>query len=262
MQRQHEQLELFRRLASTGIIGLVVANREGTITEANAAVLRAVGFSADEVERGELNWDRLLAPPHLERHRQVVETLGTATTGAEASNCARGSAEYNVELLHRSGPSVAARLATARLSGDGDYATCVVFTDGERALREQVAEQSKELRRYEAIAAIWPAPIFAKEYSDDKNGVYILANPVAHAIMGTTEVLGLSDYDFFPPPEAEALQKADRDVIAGGKPVTVQEALPDTRKNGGTAHFMTTKLPLRDSEGKLYASAGLAVDIT
>src|SRR5579859_3654924 len=50
--------ERFKRLMNSGIIGIVIADVEGRILEANDYFLRLVGFTRDELAREKVRWDR------------------------------------------------------------------------------------------------------------------------------------------------------------------------------------------------------------
>jgi AraC-like DNA-binding protein len=69
------------------------------------------------------------------------------------------------------------------------------------------------------------------------------------------DVLGKTDYDFFPPSQAEAYAKDDLNVIKTQKPLYNKvELVP--RGRGFVDWSTTTKIPLFDSDGKVVGIAG------
>src|SRR5206468_6097788 len=58
---------------------------------------------------------------------------------------------------------------------------------------------------------------------------------------------------------AELLRANDRRVLATGEPITVQES---TMLHGQRAIFHSSKFPLYDESGQIYAVCGVSTDIT
>ena len=98
-------------------------------------------------------------------------------------------------------------------------------------------------------------------YVKDDEGRYILFNQEAGRVVGRDprEVIGKDDRSIFPPDEAEMLIDIDRKVREGGVAATLEETLTTT---GGTTTFLTTKGPIRDAGGRVFALFGIARDIT
>ena len=69
------------------------------------------------------------------------------------------------------------------------------------------------------------------------------------------EVIGKTDYDFFPPAMADAYVKDDRTIFETGQPI--QNKVELVPRGGGFVDWSTTtKIPLRDAEGTIKAIAG------
>lgn len=69
------------------------------------------------------------------------------------------------------------------------------------------------------------------------------------------EVIGKTDYDFFSPSMADAYVQDDRAIFKTGKPILNKvELVP--RGGGFVDWSITTKIPLRASDGKIKAIAG------
>jgi two-component system cell cycle sensor histidine kinase/response regulator CckA len=92
-------------------------------------------------------------------------------------------------------------------------------------------------------------------------GRYVLVNRQLELDTGLPreQMLGKSDFELFSRETAERIHADDRSVIESGQPLTVEGV---TQFPSGPRTFLTTKVPLRDMDGNIYAICGLATDIT
>jgi PAS domain S-box-containing protein len=101
-------------------------------------------------------------------------------------------------------------------------------------------------------------------YVKDKECRKVLANPADVHNMGCqleAEVLGKTDFDFYPKEIADNFFADDQAVIQEGKTVSNREEYfydPDGKK-----HWLwTTKVPLRDETGRIIGLVGIGANIT
>jgi len=96
----------------------------------------------------------------------------------------------------------------------------------------------------------------------DSQGKFVFGNRQFCQTLGKPleEIVGKSDFDFFPTELAEKYVLDDRAVIAGGKPIEVVEehVTPD----GHNMYVRVVKSPLLDSEGKGIGLQGIFWDVT
>ncbi|MFI1991661.1 PAS domain-containing protein [Actinoplanes sp. NPDC020271] len=99
-------------------------------------------------------------------------------------------------------------------------------------------------------------------YMRDADGRYLLVNREYERLFGLRreDIVGLTDHDLFPLAVADAFRENDRQALAGGVPIQLEEHAPDD--NGGVRTYLTVKWPLIDEAGKPYAVAGISTDIT
>ncbi len=151
-----------------------------------------------------------------------------------------------------------------------------------RMLGRQVVDQLELRRQREELAAEIAARTLAEEglrksrllfddvvahadvavYAKDLDGRFLLANGSFEALVGSParEILGFTDHDLFPTTEADGLVAQDRRVAQGDKGVAFTHGLPHP---DGTVHrFRTTRFPLVDAAGEVYAVAGVSTDVT
>lgn len=100
-------------------------------------------------------------------------------------------------------------------------------------------------------------------YVKGSNLRYITANEAFLkniSLKKTYNVIGKSDFDFFPSNEAKVNYETDREVLATGKSILDMEGyIPGSRK---TKWGIVSKTPIFDSEGKIEGVIGSFVDIT
>jgi PAS domain S-box-containing protein len=73
------------------------------------------------------------------------------------------------------------------------------------------------------------------------------------------QIRGKTDYDFLPRDIAEKVRENDRQVIASGRPMQFEVAIP---MEESVLHYLVVKFLLRDYTGKPYAICGISTDIT
>ena len=96
-------------------------------------------------------------------------------------------------------------------------------------------------------------------YAKAADGRYLRANRVVRRVMGVpceSQIIGKTDFDFFPPAIATQYVEEDRRVIASRVPLTDQIWLvPNSR--GIPQIYSCNKIPLLDKCGKVIALAGV-----
>jgi PAS domain S-box-containing protein len=129
----------------------------------------------------------------------------------------------------------------------------------EKRVAERTVELSQERRLMRTLIDNLPDCIYAK----DAAGRKILANPADLINLRRkteAEAIGMSDFEVFPPDMAEKFWADDQKVLHG-EPVMSREEL--TVNDKGEKHWqLTTKLPLRDQNGKIVGLVGIGRNIT
>lgn len=119
--------------------------------------------------------------------------------------------------------------------------------------------QDAELVLREIIDTI-PHRVFWK----DRDGVYLGCNTRFARDAGRAscaEIIGRTDYAFFPDEEADFYRKCDQESMAAGVALHDIEE-PQSREGGEVAWVLTSKVPLRDPRGEVIGILGTYVDIT
>lgn len=131
----------FRRLVESNIIGVNVVDYSGRIIEANDAYLTMVGYTREELIRGQLRWDRMTPPEYRDRDEHAIREL--KRSGA--------CTPFEKQLLAKDGRRFPVMLGAALLEGSQDQ--CVAFildlTEQKRAEEAlaQLLEREQAARR-------------------------------------------------------------------------------------------------------------------
>ncbi len=124
----------FRSLVRSNVMGIVMAHRDGSISEANDAFLDMVGYSRADLEAGRLRWDRLTAPEYAATDLSGIEQL------SETGTCA----PWEKELLRKDGSRVHVLNGLASLKGSRDRCLCFVVDISTQKEAEAQLKSAKE----------------------------------------------------------------------------------------------------------------------
>lgn len=141
-QRQAEALRQseakFRRLADSNVVGVVTANYQGEILEANDALLKLVGYTPADVATKRLHWRNLTPPEYQSQDEQVwaeMRQTGLCTP-------------FEKEFYHRRGDRVPVLVAGALLTESQDTAICLLLDLTERKQAEAALQESEARFRH------------------------------------------------------------------------------------------------------------------
>lgn len=126
----------------------------------------------------------------------------------------------------------------------------------ERRRSEEKVRNSEAL--YHSLVENLPQNIFRK----DLNERFTFANQRFCQTLGRSleEIIGKTDFDFFPPELAAKYQQDDRRILELGQPFeTIEEHIPPS---GEKLYVNVSKTPLYDSKGQIIGLQGIFWDIT
>ena len=98
-------------------------------------------------------------------------------------------------------------------------------------------------------------------YAFDTQGTCLLANTamLAELARPMEEVLGHTRHDWLPLPEVIEAHNLEAEVIRTGRQIVLEEM---REHDGDTQVIATTRFPLRDTSGRIFAVGGIATDLT
>jgi len=240
--------ERYRMLVETMNEGVALQNDRGIIIYVNDQFTHMVGCSRQELIG--MPADELVPP---ESREQFSEEMASPRKGERRP--------YVLTFLRNDGEKRVALASPASVLGpDGQYrGSFAVFTDITDLMRaEEVLAKERNLLR----TMMDSIPDFA--YVKDNRCRFIDTN-IAHlralGVKNVSEVVGKTDFDFFPEDLAAEYFENDKSVVESGKPILNKvERVIDG--NGRTLWMMTFKAPLRDHEGHIVGLVGVSRDIT
>lgn len=243
----HDRLLL---LESTGE-GIFGIDAQGRCTFINQSAARMLGYGHDDL----LGKDMHALIHHSRSDRSPYPDCECPIY--RAFRAGRGCHVDDEVLWRRDGTSFPADYSSSPLLEGGTIKGAVVtFTDIAERKRAQESLQKSEAR-LQAILDFSPAMIFLK----DSEGRYLHVNRQFERVfhIANEDILGKTDADVFPPPQAAAFRANDRRTLEAGEPLEFEEvALHDD----GPHTSIVCKFPLRDASGKPCAIGGIATDIT
>ena len=146
--------------------------------------------------------------------------------------------------------------ATPLAGRSGAVLSHVDVTEGKR-IAQNLAEERNLLR---TLIDNLPDLIFAK----DAEGRFLLANAPTARHMGAAtsdDLLGKTNFDFYPAEMAADLQSTEEKVIKTGESIVALEE-PTVDAEGREGWLSTTKVPIRDRGGKIVGLVGIGRNIT
>jgi PAS domain S-box-containing protein len=126
VSRLHESEERLRRIADSGMVGLLFWEIGGRITHANDRFLEMVGYDRDDLRTGAIDW-RAMTPPEWE----AVDAA--ALRELVASGATR---PFEKEFFHRNGDRVPVLLSAATFSGTREQGVTIAVDLTERKRAE------------------------------------------------------------------------------------------------------------------------------
>ena len=102
-------------------------------------------------------------------------------------------------------------------------------------------------------------------YVKDREGRFLLVNTAQARYMGVVkpdELVGKSDFDFYPAELASRYHADEQAIIRSGQPLIDHEEINLNHQTGEQAWTSTTKIPVRDDQGQVVGIAGISRDIT
>jgi len=136
----------------------------------------------------------------------------------------------------------------------------IVAEEANRKLRAKHLALEEERQILRALINNVPDLMFVK----DAQSRFVVANAqTARSMRVSTpnELLGKTDFDFLPPEIARNFYEDDQEVLRSGNPLYNREELC-LDENGNEIQVLTTKVPIRDREGKITGIAGVGRNIS
>jgi PAS domain S-box-containing protein len=135
-----------RRLVDANIIGIIVADAEGGIFEANDAFLHILGFDRNDFVSGNVRWNELTPPEWRDRTARALEELLTTGTAQP----------FEKEYFRKDGSRVPVLIGYTAFEEKRDKGIAFVLDLTERKRAENALRESEErFRDFAETASDW-----------------------------------------------------------------------------------------------------------
>jgi PAS domain S-box-containing protein len=251
-QREATRMKLEMAVQAAGLVLAEIDYRSNlNHISRELALLLELGDAATTVPRQAI-FDRI-HPEDRERYLQAIaRAVDPAGNGHLAIDVRALVPSGQVRWLHIL-LQVTFSMIDGQMRPDRGYCAAREVTTEMVAQRKLRAAQ----RMTEAVIEGAGALVYAK----DLQGRYILSNQAWRTLHGLApgQALGVTDPQLFGAEAAAQLRENDLRVVASGEPMIVQER---TLLQGRHASFRSSKFPLYDEGGEIYAVCGVSTDIT
>jgi diguanylate cyclase (GGDEF)-like protein/PAS domain S-box-containing protein len=238
----------YRVLFERSTFGILMTDiGTGRFVDANVSICRMLGYSKAEL----LQLGIADIHPKDSRDRLTSEIESQARGGQQAS--------IAISCLRKDGTVFYADIAGANTIFHGRKCVVGFLIDiTERKQADEALRASQQM--IEGIINAIPVRVFWK----DENLVYLGCNAVFARDAGFADpkdIIGKDDYQMGWRDQAELYRGDDRQVIESGcSKLLIEE--PQTTPDGNTITLLTSKIPLRSSDGEISGLLGTYMDIT
>jgi len=211
-------------------------------------------------------FDAAAADPHLAQGRAIMDQIRALISAMKA--------EEEKLLENRTASFARDRISTTSIIVLGNLIALAFLLAAFTALVGEIRERKKaeaKTQRYanevaqanaflDSVFEYVPDMIFVKDAQDLR---YVRFNQAGAALIGATpqQLIGKSDYDFFPVEQADFFTRKDRETLAGGMLVDIAEE-PLSTKSQGMRILHTRKIPIPGADGTARYLLGMSEDIT
>ena len=238
--------EKLKSFVDADIIGIIFADINGSIQQANDEFLRMIGYTQDDLQAGKISWIDLTPPEYLPLDEQGI---------AEAK--ANGACTpYEKEYIRKDGSRVPVLVGYTLVGENRVESVAFILDLSDRKQSLEALRQSEERFRL-AVDNIPDAFVI---YDAQRRLQFVNAATLKRLRKSKEEILGRTDEEILPfavcEPYLATLIKAQETRSCQTTEVTLN--LPNNR----TITTFIKYVPILDEKGQIYQILGFAEDIT
>ncbi|MFB2881550.1 PAS domain S-box protein [Floridanema aerugineum] len=249
-----------RRLIDSNLIGVLFANFQGEIIDANQAFLELVGYSLEDLRSGKMRWAQMTPPEYQILDEEAIEQVKATGT----------CKPFEKEYIRKDGSRIPILLGVAKLETTEDECVCFVLNLTERkrieAERERLLiQQQSQKELLEVILQQLPAGVILAEAPSGKIlfGNQITVQMFGHSLLYSENVEEYSEWKLFyadgnryPAREMPLARSIIKGEVIIGEEITLE------KDNGSRAIIYVNSAPIKDSNEEIIAGVAAFYDIT
>ena len=247
-KRAEKRLRLHAQLLDSVRESVVASDLEGRILYWGLGAEKLYGYAAEEA-MGKSYWDLAgaVAPPDQQAFRRELLEKGS-WSGEHVQKNRRGETFW---------ASTFVSLVLDEQEKPAGFIGIDQNVDQRRRAEEDLRRSNAFL---DSIVENIPVMLFLKDARDLR---FVRINRTGEELLGLprTELLGKTDYDFFPKEQADSFTRIDREVLQGKKAVDIPEE-PLQSPGGGERILHTRKVPILNAAGEPEYLLGISEDVT
>ena len=265
-------LKKYQVLFESFPFGLTITDQHGRIVEVNHQAGSLLGIPR------QMHETRTLAGPEW----QIIRPDGTPMPyqefpGYRAIREQHAIRHVEMGLVKDTGDVVWLSVTAAPIPLEG-YGAAIVYGDIserkraeeelqnyrdhlEELIRDRTAELAEERNLLRTLIDNMPDLILIK----NTESRFLTLNPALARMMGANtpnELLGKTDFDFYPQEIAQQYYDREHVMLQSGTPSLNQEELHLDPETGEERWYLATKIPFRDQQGVIRGLVGISRDIT
>jgi len=245
-----EALRKLSRAVEQSASSIVITDLEGTIEFVNPAFTRTTGYSQEEaLGQSPRVLNAGIQQPELYQELWDVISSGGVWHGEFINKKKNGDVYWEFATI------------SPVKDGEGHITHYLAVKDDITARKKAEEALDKERNLLRTVIDILPDYIYVK----DAEHRFILANTAtAHflKVSSVDELIGKTDFDFFPKEVAEQFYADEQHVLTSDRRIINKEEMAVDRETGKPLWMSTTTVPLRDGREKIIGLVGLSRDIT
>ncbi|MFN7716784.1 MAG: PAS domain S-box protein [Pseudanabaenaceae cyanobacterium] len=237
----------FRQIFESKVVGMVLADFQGNIINANDRFLEILGYTRREFVENEIRWDFITPQEHQEMDLTSMRHLrehGMITP-------------WEKEYYRKDGTRVPILIGAALLPNSEDQTVCVVIDISDRKAVERALQNSEE--RFRQLAQAIDA-VFWIMSLDRKSWVYV--SPAYEKIWGRKYINLYTGTDHW----LDTVHPEDRDRVRAALPQQISgdfnQEYRIIRPGGEIRWIHDRAFPMQGESSQVYLIAGIAEDIT
>ncbi|MCC5656140.1 PAS domain S-box protein [Nostoc sp. XA010] len=242
IQASEERLKSFFQ---ANIVGILFADVNGRITEANDEFLRIVGYTQADIQAGRLRWTDITPPEY-----QYLDELAIAEATAKGT-----CTPYEKKCIRKDGSIVPVVVGYSVLGQSQQNSVALILDISDLQQAKKALSQSQE--QFQAFMDNIPAAAWIT--NADGRVLYLSPTYLSTFDVATNKAINKNIFDLYPAQIAQPFLDNIRMVSQTNQVFEAIESAP--RTDGTLGEFLVYKFPIANASGQSLVG-GVAVDIT